>query len=92
MFAERIEIWASDTHPIYKDGQIINPSQPIYIGEHVWVGTNVTILKGSTLNDGCIIGMGSLVKGEVPSRVVYAGNPARVLREDVEWDKSTIPL
>lgn len=92
MFAEHIEIWASDTHPIYKDGQIINPSQPIYIGNHVWVGTNVTILKGSTLNDGCIIGMGSLVKGEVPSRVVYAGTPARVLREDVEWDKSTIPL
>lgn len=92
MFAERIEIWASDTHPIYKDGQIINPSQPIYIGNHVWVGTNVTILKGSTLNDGCIIGMGSLVKGEIPARVVYAGNPAKVLREDVEWDKSTIPL
>lgn len=92
MFAERIEIWASDTHPIYKDGRIINPSQPIYIGSHVWVGTNVTILKGSTLNDGCIIGMGSLVKGEVPARVIYAGNPAKVLKEDVEWDKSTITL
>lgn len=92
MFAERIEIWASDTHPIYKEGRIINPSQSIYIGEHVWVGTNATILKGSRLHDGCIIGMGSIVKGEVPAKTICAGNPAKVIRDNITWDKSTIPL
>lgn len=92
MFADRIEIWASDTHPIYKDGQLINQSRPITIGRNVWLGTNVSILKGSRLHDGCVIGMGSVVSGEIPARTICVGNPARVIKENVTWDKSTIPV
>jgi len=90
MFAEGIEIWASDTHPVFKDGKTINPSRPVVIGQHVWLGTNVMVLKGTVIKEGAIVGMGSLVKGLVPSRSMAVGNPAHVVKTDVDWDKSTI--
>lgn len=42
-------------------------SSPIEIGNNVWVGANVTILRGTKIGDNCIIAAGSVVKGEVPS-------------------------
>lgn len=54
-----------------------NKSLGITIGEDVWVGANVTILDGSILEDGCVIGANSLVKGNVESYSVYAGTPAK---------------
>ncbi len=40
-------------------------SSPIVIGNNVWVGANVTILRGTTIGDDCVIGAGSVVKGTV---------------------------
>lgn len=58
------------------------PGEEIRIGDDVWVGANVTILKGVHIGDGCIIAAGSVVvKGEYPSRSIIAGNPARVVKE-----------
>lgn len=54
-----------------------NKSTGIIIGEDVWLGANVTILDGSILQDGCVIGANSLVKGTVESHAVYAGTPAK---------------
>ena len=90
MFAEGIEIWASDTHPVYKEGVTINPSRPVEIQEHVWLGTNVMVLKGTVIGEGAIVGMGSLVKGVVPKRSMVVGNPARVVKTDIDWDKKAI--
>ena len=43
----------------------------VYIGENVWVGTNVTILKGAYIEDNCVIGAGMVVKGHYSSNNVY---------------------
>ncbi len=42
-------------------------SVPIKIGNNVWCGANVTILKGTTIGNNCVIGAGSVVKGDIPS-------------------------
>lgn len=54
------------------------------IGDHVWVGMGVTILKNSTIPDGCILGAGSLVnKRFITENCLIAGNPAKVVKEGV---------
>lgn len=86
LFADHIEIWASDTHSIYdKDGKMINLEKPIDIGDHVWVGSHVIILKGVHINEGSVIGMGSLVTKDVPSYVISTGRPNVVIRENIHW-------
>lgn len=51
------------------------------VGNDVWVGHAATILGGITLGDGCIIGAGSVVTHDVPPCEIWAGNPARKIRD-----------
>lgn len=62
-------------------------SKPIHIGNRVWLGGGVQVLPGVTIGDGSVIGAGSVVTHDIPSRVVAAGNPCRVLRKITEKDK-----
>ena len=54
------------------------------IGRHCFVGGNSLIMPGITIGDGSIIGAGSVVTKNVPPGTMVAGNPARVLREDIK--------
>ena len=56
-------------------------SKPTRIGERVWLGAHVTVLKGVSIGDGSIVGAGSVVTKSLPAGVVAVGNPARVIRE-----------
>ena len=46
-------------------------SDEIVIGNRVWVGANVVILKGSKIGDDCVIAAGSIVNGSVPPNTVF---------------------
>jgi acetyltransferase-like isoleucine patch superfamily enzyme len=56
------------------------PTSPVQIGNDVWVGAGVIILKGVKIGDGAIVGAGAVVTDDVPSNAVVVGNPARLLR------------
>jgi hypothetical protein len=60
-------------------------SEPITIGDNVWVGMRAVILKGVTIGDGAIVAAGAVVTRDVPPRSLVGGVPARVLRKDVSW-------
>ena len=62
-------------------------SAPINIGNDVWIGGNVSVLGGVTIGNGSIIAAGSVVTKDIPSGVIAAGNPAKVIREISEYDK-----
>ena len=64
---------------------------PIYIGDNVWIGANVTVLPGITIGDNTIICAGSVVDKDIPSNVIAVGNPCKVLREVTEKDKEKYP-
>src|SRR5665213_1721543 len=86
LFSDNIELWASDTHSILNEnGEFINPERPVRIGDSVWVGAKVTILKGVTIHDGSIIGMSSVVTKDVPANVISAGYPNKTIKENVSW-------
>lgn len=54
------------------------------IGRNCFIGGRSMILPGVTIGDNCVIGAGSVVTKDVPSCSVVAGNPARILRGDIE--------
>lgn len=51
----------------------------ITIGNNVWFARNVTVLKGVTIGDNCIIGYGATVTHDIPSNSVAVGTPAKVI-------------
>lgn len=55
--------------------------RPVNIGDNVWLGVNVTVLKGVTIGENTVIGAGSLVVKDIPANVIAAGNPCKVLRQ-----------
>lgn len=51
----------------------------VAIGSHAWLGAKATVLKGSTIGDGAVVGANAVVRGEVPPSSVAVGVPARVV-------------
>lgn len=56
-------------------------TRPVSIGDNVWLGMNVIVLKGVSIGDNTIIGAGSVVNKSLPSNVIAAGNPAKIIKE-----------
>lgn len=80
----------TDFHQIYnfKNKELINPNKSIVIGNNVWIGCRNTILKGTCINDNCIIGSNSLVNKKIKeTNVILAGNPVKIVKENIYWKK-----
>lgn len=90
MFSNNIIVRTSDSHPIYKDGQRINPPAPIVIGNHVWIAPETTILKGVTVGDNCILASKSLLTKSVAESCLVAGLPAKVVKTGVNWTRESL--
>ena len=58
------------------------------VGSDVWIAANVTICGGVTIGDNVVIGSGSVVTHDIPSNVIAAGNPCRVLRPLTDADRA----
>lgn len=58
-------------------------AKPIYIADKVWIGANVVVLPGVSIGFGAVVGAGSVVTKDVPENTVVVGNPARVVRENI---------
>lgn len=64
---------------------------PITVGNNVWIGGGVQVMPGVTIGDDTVIASGSVVNKDIPSGVLAAGNPCRVIREiNLEHKKKSI--
>lgn len=90
MLSTDIHMDVSDMHPIFdrSTGARLNPPQDITLGDHVWLGTRVLVLKGAQIGSGTVVGAGSMVAGTLPENVLALGSPARVVREDIVWTRN----
>ena len=86
--------WGMDIHPTARFSQSVrfDKTYPrgVHIGEESYVAFDVAILArsivlpGVEIGDECVIGSGSVVTKNVPPRSIAAGNPAVVIRSDIE--------
>lgn len=93
LFSCDITIRNADPHLIYNCDTMdrINPTKSVYIGDHVWIGQNCMILKGTEIDSGSIIGACSVVTNKkIPSNTIWAGNPAREISRNVFWDEECV--
>lgn len=93
MLSYNVIIRTQDAHTIYdcKTMQALNKPQDVNIGNHVWIATNATVLKGSNIPANCIIGTYSLVNKKFEKEnCIIAGIPAEVIKQGVNWDRRSI--
>ncbi|WP_051560460.1 hypothetical protein [Clostridium beijerinckii] len=85
-----VTVGNNDGHPVFdiNTGVQFNKNNDIIIGNHVWLGNKCTIISGSDIGDGSIIGANSLVNKKFPNNCTIAGNPANLKRKDIAWDRS----
>ncbi len=67
-----------------RPGYIVNG---VVIGEYTFIGTSSVILPGTNLGKGCIVGAGSVLKGDFPDYSVIVGNPAKIVNDTREVDQ-----
>lgn len=81
--SHNVTIMDSDAHEIIRAGY--EKTQPIVIGNHVWIGSGAMVLKGVEIGNGAIVAAGAVVTRSVPENCMVAGVPAQVIREGVQW-------
>jgi acetyltransferase-like isoleucine patch superfamily enzyme len=69
----------TDVHTPIKDQGIVKA--PVRIGPDCWVGVKVTVLRGTRVGRGSVLGANAVVRGDIPAHSVAAGAPARVVRD-----------
>lgn len=89
LFSWGVCIRNSDPHLVYdcETRKRINPTKSVYIGDHVWIGQDCLILKGTEIDSGSIIGGMSVVANKkIPNNTSWVGNPVRQIRSNIFWD------
>lgn len=66
-------------------------SAPIIIHDNVWVGRNSIICKGVTIGKNSIVAAGSVVTKDVPDNCIVAGNPAKIVKSEIDKEPRLIP-
>ena len=90
MFSYGITIRTGDGHTIRDaaTNEILNPNEDVNIGNHVWVGCNTMILKGSIIPSNCIVGACSLVnKKFYEENAILVGAPATIKKHNIIWER-----
>ena len=81
--SDNVCIFDSDSHIL--NGNKDAMSAPVIIEDNVWICKNVIILKGVRIGEGAVIAAGSVVSKSIPSRCLAAGNPAKIIKENISW-------
>lgn len=92
MFSFGIDIRNGDSHSILDlQGNRVNKAKDIIIKDHVWLGANVTVLKGVHIESHSIIGTRSVVSKTCQTdHSIYAGIPARFIKSGIDWNRKLI--
>ena len=93
LFSFGIWVRTADPHLVYsvETRKRVNPSRSVYLGDHVWIGQDAFLLKGTQVFSGSIVGARSLVAGKkIPSNTSFAGNPVKKIAEGVFWDEHCV--
>jgi acetyltransferase-like isoleucine patch superfamily enzyme len=75
-----------DFHSLEYEGKKNLPDNAIVVGDHVWIGSNVSIYKGTSIGNGSVVASNSVLKDKfLEENVLIAGNPARIVKKNIRW-------
>lgn len=86
LFGANVVIADTDFHAIKPENRRYNNQlediavAPVYIGNNVFLGAGVVVLKGVTIGDNSVIGAGSIVTSDIAANILAAGCPAKIIR------------
>lgn len=91
MISSYVQIRTGDSHSIVDmEGNRINQAQSVEIGNHCWIGEGAKVMKGVTLEGDDVVSTGAIVTKSFGKNVLLGGMPAKVLKDNVSWDKERI--
>ena len=84
-----ISIRDSDGHKVYYNGNMSDEKGVVDIGNHVWIASDVKILKNTIIADDSVICGGSCLWGDFSSNPcsLIGGYPSKVIRENIKWEE-----
>ena len=88
-----VEIRSTDSHSLFnEDGIRINKAKNVLIGNHVWISSGVIILKGTIIDDECMIGTKSIITQKTPHqpKAMIVGAPGTIRRENIQWNEKRV--
>lgn len=88
MFSHNIQIRNGDSHAIYIEDKRINEAEDIIIGNHVWLGADSKVLKGTVIKDGSILASGAIATGVLNNNCIFAGIPAKKIKDSINWQRT----
>jgi acetyltransferase-like isoleucine patch superfamily enzyme len=82
-----VQIIDDDFHALTIEGASTSKANDgVAIGNHVWIGSNVNILKNVVIPDGCVVASDSLVNQKFSEpNCLIGGSPAKILKRNVQW-------
>ena len=96
LFSFGISIRTTDSHHIYdaESNELLNPEKDVIIGDHVWLASDVTVLKGSVIPPNSVVGTNSIYTAssekepnmEQTDGNIYVGIPAKCVKKNIRWD------
>lgn len=83
LIGTHVEVYDSDFHAVNVRTRLQSDAKrsAVKIGNDVWIGNNVTILKGTEIGEHSVVAAGAVVSGKFPPNVVLGGVPAKVIRQ-----------
>lgn len=91
MISSYVQVRTGDSHSIVDmEGNRINKAQSVFIGDHCWLGEGAKVMKGVTLEGDDIVSTGAIVTKSFGKNVLLGGIPAKILKDNVTWDKERI--
>lgn len=82
LIGDFVSVMDSDFHAIdpVNRRSSVGKTSPVTIGNNVWFGSRVVVLKGVSIGDNSIISPQSVVTSDIPANCIASGNPAKVIR------------
>ncbi|WP_139375996.1 acyltransferase [Clostridium oryzae] len=80
-----VTIIDGDGHDIISCKNKINGAEEVIIGDHVWICSRTTILKGTIISKDSVVGYGAIVSGSFGKEVIIGGIPGKVIKENITW-------
>lgn len=89
LFAKNVIIRTHDAHHIFdrKTGKRINYAKDVTISSQVWIAAGAKLLPGASIGVGSVVAANAVTSSKFGDHVIIAGNPAKVIREDILWSK-----